>query len=104
MRFWLDYPGVNCRQCGDNLKTDGIEPECDGCPVKDWSQITWQALGLYNQACQNRELDAAWFETALNDALIPVYKRALYRRLVTAIHHEVTRYHVDPQRQRQSRD
>lgn len=94
VRFWLDYPAVNCRQCGENEQGDGIVPECDACPVRDWDRATNTVLALYSMACPGAEIDRGWLDGAFADLDIPGHERPLYRRLVLAVHRQVTEHHV----------
>lgn len=95
VRFCLDYPGVNCRQCADNLKTDEIEPDCAGaggseaCPVASWDSDVTQAMALYERVCPWGELNYTALNDALNDLQIPKTKHRLMRGLLPAIHREI---------------
>ncbi len=95
VRFCLDFPGINCRQCADNLKTDEIEPDCAGaggseaCPVANWDSDVQQAMALYERVCSWGELDYTAVKTALNDLEIPKTKHRLMRRVLPAIHREI---------------
>lgn len=116
VRFCLDYPGINCRQCADNLREDGVEPNCattpnpllnqggdfkpplldeegaggwSGCPVSGWDNDTMLAMALYERACPWGEIDYMAVKDALNDLEIPRHKRRLMRRVLPAIHREI---------------
>ncbi|MBM9605970.1 hypothetical protein [Desulfopila inferna] len=86
MRFSLDYPGVNCRQCGTNFIEDEIEPDCEDCPVKRWDEEVNLALQLYDRACIWGELDHDAINQALKDVAIPSFHYRKYRRCVIALH------------------
>lgn len=45
--FRLDFPKVNCRQCEENEKKDGIEPDCDNCKLPVLSPENEELLELY---------------------------------------------------------
>jgi hypothetical protein len=102
VRFCLDYPGVNCRQCRDNLREDGVEPVCStphpavgegaggsACPVSLWDTDTHLAMALYERTCPWGELDYMAVQDACNDLEIPNHKRRLMRRILPAIHREI---------------
>lgn len=98
MRFSLDYPGINCRQCADNLKKDEIEPGCEDCPVDSWDTDTKMLFVIYDRVCPWGELDYNSFKTAFNDLQIPIFKHRMMRRNLVAIHREIKKQQQEKNR------
>jgi hypothetical protein len=86
VRFSLDFPGLNCRQCGTNFKEDEIAPDCDNCPVRSWDNEVNTALHIYERACIWGELDHGSINQALKDVSIAPFQYRRYRRCVIAMH------------------
>lgn len=48
----------------ENLKVDGLEPECQNCELKNISDENQEALDIYDLACPWGELDYKGIEMA----------------------------------------
>lgn len=95
VRFRLDRPNVNCRQCQINFAEDGIESDCGGCPEHERDQLTIQLLAAYSLATPDGELDQAAVAQALEDLEINPADHRLARRCLAAIHAQVLEHRAE---------
>jgi hypothetical protein len=98
----LDYPGINCRQCGDNAANDEIEPGCETCPVNDWDQLTRQILALYDKCAPWDRLEPALIGPALDILGFAARDRRPARECLLSIHRHYKQYQQQQQQQGQS--
>ena len=95
MRFCLDYPGINCKQCADNWENDELAPDCDNCPIDKWQTDTIISLNLYDRVTPDGELVLGAVKQALSDLSIPIFKHRMMRRNLTAIHRVVNKHQAE---------
>ncbi len=98
MRFRLDYPAINCRQCGTNYEEDEIEPDCEECPVSKWDDEVHTVFVLHSDACIWGDLEHGAINQALRDRLIPVKEQRKFRRCVVAMHRLIQEDAIEKQR------
>lgn len=93
----LDYPAVNCRQCGKNFKDEQIIPDCLNCHVSKFDHTTSSIIAAYNYAAIWGELDHASITQALNDAQVSPGNRRLFRRCMIAMHRQIKEHYARQQ-------
>ncbi len=101
LQHQLDYPGINCRQCGENVANDEVDPECQDCPVDGWDQLTRQILALYDKCSPGDRLEPGLIIPAMDSLGLAVRDRRPVRDCLTAIHRQLRKHYQQQQQENQ---
>jgi hypothetical protein len=77
----------------ENLRVDGLEPDCTGCEYKNISKENDRALALYNLACPWGELDYKGIDMAFACHGIRACERKQYLKKIVKIHRMIKEYY-----------
>lgn len=94
VRGLLDYPKINCEQCDENLKVDGVAPSCQECHIARMTPIEARAINLF-YAAGSDGLTHQSLAMTLQLQNVPRYDWPDYFRLVRLIQTEVKK-HAQP--------
>ncbi len=89
IRKLLDYPSVNCEQCNENLRIDGINPECGGCHIREVSELSTRVINIFFAAGGRESLTQYNILLQLQLENIPQHEWPLYFRLTKKLSSEI---------------
>ncbi len=85
---------MNCSQCLDNLKTDGLKPECIGCGYREVSEENLTALELYDMSCPWGELDGKLFDSAFESSGLLKNSKGRWQKKIIKIHRLIKEHYA----------